>query len=112
MANRTSREQSTHHRKVREIARHLRMEGYTVRADGVRGYARPRPIGRQMKRPDIEATRLGVRRIIEVETPSSLRSDKEQLKTFTRHAAQKRGTKFEVVVTKPRRTQISSRKRR
>lgn len=110
MADRTSREQSTHDRKVREIARRLRTEGYAVRADGVRGYKRPKPIGRQMKRPDIEATRPGVRKIIEVETPSSLRSDKEQLKTFTRHAAQKRGTRFEVVVTKPRGTR-SSRKR-
>ena len=112
MADRTSREKSTHDRKVREIARRLKTEGYIVRADGVRGYARPRPIGRQMKRPDIEATRSGVRKIIEVETPSSLRSDKEQLKTFTRHAAQKKGTRFAVVVTKPRRTQTSSRKRR
>jgi len=109
MAKRTEREQNTHDRKVREIARQLKKQGYAVRADGVRGYKPPRPIGKEMRRPDIEATRSGVRKIIEVETPSSLRSDKEQLKTFTRHAAQKRGTSFKVVVTKPRGTTRSSR---
>lgn len=112
MANRTGREQTTHDRKVREVARNLRKQGYTVRADGVRGYKRPRPIGKERRIPDIEAARSGTRKIIEVETPSSLRSDKEQLKTFTRHAAQKKGTSFDVVVTKPRRTQRSSSKGR
>lgn len=88
-----------HDRKVREIAKTLRKLGYTVRADEVRRYKRPRPTGKEMRIPDIEATRPGTGKIIEVETPSSLKSDKEQLKTFTRHAAQKRGTSFEVIVT-------------
>jgi len=105
MVKRIEREQRTHDRKVREIARQLRKQGSEVRADGIRGYQRPHPIGKERRIPDIEATtKRGSRLIIEVETPKSLRADKEQLKTFTRHAAHKKGTKFNVVVTKPRKT--------
>ncbi|MBA7653681.1 hypothetical protein ES703_61538 [subsurface metagenome] len=102
MAKRTEREESTHHRKVRELARQLKKQDYEVRADGVRGYKRPRPIGKARRIPDIEAKKGSSRVIVEVETPRSRTWDKEQLKTFTRHAAQKKGTKFHVVVTKPR----------
>jgi len=92
-------------RKVRELARQLKRQDYNVKADGIRGYSRPAPIGKERKRPDIEATKGSVRKIIEVETPRSLGADKEQLKTFTRHAAHKTGTRFEVVVTRPRKTE-------
>lgn len=102
MAKRTGQEQSTHDRKVRQLARQLRKQDYEVRADGVRGYKRPEPIGRMRRRPDIEAKKGSSRLIIEVETPKSLIADREQLKTFTRHATHKKGTKFHVVVTKPR----------
>lgn len=101
MGQRADREQATHDRKVRELARELKKQGYAVRAD-IRGYERPVPIGRSRRRPDIEATKSGGRKIIEVETPKSLVTDKEQLKTFIRHASHKRGTSFDIVVTKPR----------
>lgn len=102
MGKRPDREQSTHDRKVRQIARDLKKEGYTVKAD-IRGYQRPSPIGKSKRRPDIEATtKSGARRIIEVETPTSLSTDKEQLKTFIRHAAQKKRTTLDIVMTKPR----------
>lgn len=105
---RTTPEKSTHDRKVREKASELKKQGYKVRAD-IRGYDKPRPIGTTKRIPDIEATRGTSRRIIvEVETPGSLRKDKEQLKTFTRHAAHKTGTKFEVILTKPRKAQPKS----
>lgn len=102
MAKRTDAEQSAHDRKVREVARQYKREGYSVKADGIRGYKKPSAIGVHRRRPDIEATKAGSRVIVEVETPDSLRTDKEQLKTFTRHAAHKDRTKFHVVVTKPR----------
>ncbi len=92
---------NTHDRIVREIVRQLEKEDYKVRAD-VRGRERPRPIGRNKLRPDIEATKNGRRQIIEVETPTSLSRDKDQLKTFARHAGQKKNTTFKIVVTKPR----------
>ena len=109
MAKRVTPEKTTHDRKVREKARELKKQGYKVRAD-IRGYDKPRPIGREKRIPDIEARGHGVWKIIEVETPRSLRlrTHKEQLKTFTRHAAHKADTKFEVVVTKPRKPQPKS----
>ena len=103
MAQRTHKEQTTHDRKVRELARDLKKQGYTVKAD-IGRYQRPSPIGRARARPDIEATKSGRRKIIEVETPKSLVTDKEQLKTFIRHASHKGRTSFDIVVTKPRRS--------
>lgn len=100
---RSDKEQSTHDRKVRELARSLKNQGYSVKAD-IRGYDRPKPIGKDRRRPDIEATKAGRRKIIEVETPRSLVTDKKQMKTFIRHAAQKKGTSLDIVVTKPRKT--------
>ena len=97
----SSRPLSTHDRKVREIARNLVKEGYQVRAD-VRGRQKPESIGTKKLVPDIEATRSGRRLIVEVETPASLVTDKEQLKTFALNARQKDDTTFWVVVTKPR----------
>jgi len=103
MAKRSSKEQSTHHRKVRELSRELKRDGYTVKAD-IRGYQRPRPIGKARVRPDIVATKSGTTRIVEVETPSSLTRDKEQLKTFIRSAAHRKRTTLDIVVTRPRKT--------
>ena len=100
---RADREQSAHDRKVREIARNLKKDGYSVKAD-VGRYGRPRPIGKDRRIPDIEATKAGRRKIIEVETPRSLMTDKEQMKTFMRHAAHKKNTSLDIVVTKPRKT--------
>ena len=92
---------SAHDRKVREVTRTLEKQGYKVRAD-VRGRVKPAPIGSKRLVPDVEATRNGRRLIVEVETPASLTKDREQLKTFARHAAKKADTTFRLVVTKPR----------
>ena len=100
---RANKEKSSHDRKVGEIARKLKNQGYSVKAD-IGRYDKPSTIGKDKKRPDIEATRSGHRRIIEVETPKSLKSDKDQIKTFIRHATHKKGTSFDIVVTKPRKT--------
>jgi len=105
-AHKSGREQSTHDRKVREVSRELKKEGYTVRAD-VRGYQRPRPIGKARARPDIVATKSGATRIIEVETPKSLVRDREQLKTFVRSASHRKRTTLDIVVTKPRKSKRS-----
>ena len=93
---------STHDRKVREIARDLDRQGYKVRAD-VRGREKPRPITSKRLVPDIEANRDGRTLIVEVETPLSEVTDKEQLKAFARHARRKADTTFRLVVTKPKR---------
>ena len=90
---------STHNRKVQEVARTLTKQGYRVLAD-LPGREKPNKIGSKI--PDIEATKGGRKLIVEVETPKSLVKDKEQLKTFARHAGQKPETTLRVVVTKPR----------
>ena len=102
MANvKSAKPLSTHDRKVRQIVRDLEKQGYKVRAD-VRGRERPRPIGSKKLVPDIEATKDGLRQIVEVETLTSVEKDEEQIMTFARHAAQKENTTFRLVVTKPR----------
>jgi len=105
-ARRSDRDQTTHDRKVRRVSRELKNEGYTVRAD-VRGYQRPRPIGKARVRPDIVATKSGTTRIIEVETPKSLVRDKEQIKTFLQSAAHRKRTTLDIIVTKPRKSRRS-----
>ena len=65
MVKRSSKEQSTHHRKVRELSRELKRDGYTVKAD-IRGYQSPCPIGKSTVWPDIVATRSGTTKIPKV----------------------------------------------
>ncbi len=48
------------------------------------------------------ATKRGRTKIVEVETPRSLKKDKPQLETFARYAAKRKGVSFDIVVTKPR----------
>jgi len=104
MMKRPTKEQSAHNRKVREIARDLKKQGYSVKAY-VGRYKRPSPIGKDKRMPDIEATsKSGRRIIIEVETPKSWKTDKEQIKTFIRHATHKKRTSFDIVFTKPRKS--------
>lgn len=95
---RFGRGQSIHDSRVRQISRKLTKENWRVKAD-ISGYDKPSPIGKDKKRPDIEATKKGHRRLIEVETPESLEKDREQQSTFRRHAGQKPNTTFDIEVT-------------
>ena len=90
--------QSAHDQKVKQIANRLKRENWKVKAN-VPGQAKPHPIGKDQRVPDIEASKGGRRRIIEVETPDSLKKDKAQQSTFRRHAAQKSNTTFDIKVT-------------
>lgn len=110
MAKRKRAESETHHRKVQRVARQLAKEGWTVKADNVRGYEPPPEIAGRT--PDIVATKPGRRRIIEVETPDTYEGHREQLKTLTRHASQKKRTSFEVIVTKSRKSSKRGRPKR
>lgn len=89
--------QSKHDQRVKQIASSLKRENWKVKAD-IPGYAKPRPIGSGQKVPDIEASKGGRRKIIEVETPDSLKKDKAQQSTFRRHAAQKSNTTCDIEV--------------
>ncbi len=90
--------QGAHDQRVKQIASKLKRENWKVKAD-IPGQAKPRPIGKDNRVPDVEASKGGRRKIIEVETPDSLKKDKAQQSTFRRHAAQKKNTTFDIEVT-------------
>jgi len=90
---------NTHDRKVRQLAKDLEKNGWKVQAD-IKGYDTPSSIGKKNYTPDIVATKAGATRIVEVDTPDTI--DNAQISTFKRSAARRSRTKFEHVVTKPR----------
>ena len=96
--NKSKGRQNTHDQRVKQIANRLKGENWKVKID-IPGQAKPRPIGKNQRVPDIEASKGGRRKIIEVETPDSLKKDKAQQSTFRRHAAQKTNTTFKIEVT-------------
>ncbi|MBA7672734.1 hypothetical protein ES703_80921 [subsurface metagenome] len=95
---RTPRKQGDHDTEVKKVAERLRRQGWNVKAD-LPGYGKPSPIGKDKRIPDVEATKHGHRKLIEVETPESLEKDREQQLTFRRHAGQKPNTTFDIDVT-------------
>ena len=98
MAKRSGSRQSAHDREVQRAVNQLKRQGWNVRAD-LPGYEKPAAIGKDAKVPDIEATKRGHRKLIEVETPGTVGRDRKQQETFRRHAGQKPNTTFDVVVT-------------
>lgn len=99
MPKRSKDVQSIHDNKIKVIVKQLQGDGWKVKAD-LPGYEQPASIGKNQYIPDLEATKCGARKIIEVETPDSLKTDKEQISAFTRSAAQRNRTTFDLVVTK------------
>jgi hypothetical protein len=99
MAKRTAARQTKHDAKVKQIAKQLQGQGYKVKAD-LPGYPSPTPIGKGRRVPDIEAKKGARRKIIEVETPETVKSDKEQHAAFRRSAAQRPNTSFNMEVAK------------
>lgn len=74
-------EESMHFLMINVLVDSFEVEGFTVSADHIGGArSRPSPIGEYI--PDIEATRADERYLIEVETQSTLESDRtiEQMK--------------------------------
>ncbi len=101
MTKTKSKDQTTHDRKVGRLATEYEKKGYKVQAATGRRPA-AKPIGRSGRIPDIVATNSGRAKIIEVETPRSIKTDKAQMETFARYAAKKGNVSFDIVVTKPR----------
>ncbi len=97
MANRSASKQTEHNTMVNQLAKQLRRQGYNVKAD-LPGYPRPTPIGKDKKRPDIEATKGAKRKIIEVETSETIERDKKQHTAFRKSAARRSNTSFEMEV--------------
>lgn len=99
MAKRNPIQQTKHDKKVRKIAQQYKNQEFKVKAD-LPGFERPECIGKYRRRPDVEAVKGRKREIVEVETPETLKTDKDQHATFERHAAHKRNTKFRIEVAK------------
>lgn len=97
MAKGTKSNQSGHNVAVKKVAQRLTRQGWEVCAD-LPGYCKPRPIGKSRRIPDVEATRRGVTRLIEVETKGTVRSDREQHSSFSRSAAHRKRTAFDILV--------------
>lgn len=95
MARRGKRAKSKHDRSVRRRAKALEDRGWKVKAD-IPGFKRPRTIrvGRGSARPDITARKSGKTRIIEVETPGSMREDEEQRRLLRRYARRRKRTGY------------------
>jgi len=91
------KKQRKHDAKVKREADKLKRKGWKVKAD-LRGYSKPKPIGKDKRVPDVVARKKGATRIIEVETKDTLVKDKAQQSTFKRSAAQKKRTTYKTVV--------------
>ena len=99
MARRAKKGQEAHDAKVAETAKRLSRQGYSVKADLPGSeYQRPKAINGRV--PDIVARKGGKTVIREVETPSTVRSDKSQQEVFRKHAEKKSNTEFRVLVAK------------
>ncbi len=90
----------THDRKVQRLAKQHEKDKWKVKAD-VGNYVRPSSIGKNNHVPDLEVTRRGKIKLIEVDTPDTV--DPARLKTFKMSAARKKNVEFVHVITKPRR---------
>lgn len=98
MAKKPSSEPSIHDQRVRQEVKKLGRQGWNIKVD-LPGYDKPKSIGKNRRIPDIEATKRGHRKLVEVETPETVEKDKKQQATFRRHAGQKPNTSFSIIVT-------------
>jgi len=91
--------QTKHNAEVRKVARRLEKSGYDVQAD-IRGYDQPKTIGGF--RPDAIGKKGSHRILVEVETPDSVGTarDQAQQRAFKRAADRAKGTTFRRVITK------------
>lgn len=81
---------SKHDKEVLKEAKRLKKKRWNVKAD-LEGFEKPSPVGKHRRVPDIETTKPGSRRIIEVERPTE---DLEQIRSFEKSAKMRRRTKF------------------
>jgi hypothetical protein len=93
---------SRHDRKIKEIIRRLKRQGWKVHAD-VMGFPRPERIGK-IYRPDIvaENKKTGRKKIVEVKMGRDLKKSKRRLSEFSKFANKNKKIDFELVITNPK----------
>lgn len=99
MPKRSSKSQSKHDSKVKQVAKDLEKKGFDVKAD-IEGYKKPKTIGGY--RPDVIGEKGKQKKIVEVETTESLGSarDQKQQKAFRDEAKSSKSTTFTQEVVK------------
>ena len=95
---RSQRSQSKHDAQVRKTANQFKKQGYDVQAD-VSGFKKPDTIGGY--RPDVIGKKGNERKIVEVETPDTVKSarDQAQQKAFRQAANRSKNTTFTRKIT-------------
>lgn len=96
---RTKKSQSKHDKEVLGIAKDYEKKGYDVKAEA-KGFGRPAAIGGV--RPDVVAMKGKTRKIVEVETPDSVGSarDEKQKEAFRKAAKRSKNTTFRRTIVK------------
>lgn len=101
MALRTKRGQKMHDLRVGQWAKRLKGPGKTVLAD-LPGYGKPDPVSGRI--PDVMVKQgRKVKMVGEVETPSTVKTDKSQQDSL-KHGAQRLGANFRLKVAKEKRS--------
>ena len=98
MARPGKKGKSKHDEKVESIVQELQRAGWEVQAD-LPGMDAPDGIGRAGHVPDIVARKAGATRIVEVETPETVNTDRAQHESFRRSAGQRKRTTFQIEET-------------
>jgi|GEM_PF-2566283 len=96
MAQRGKIGQAKHDHKVQQRLEHYKEEGYRVKAD-LPGRAKPQKIGGRV--PDIVAKKGNEIIVEEIETKSTLTSDKQQQQQLCA-GTEKLGGKFKIIIAK------------
>lgn len=97
MAKRTRQNQSKHDAAVKSSADYYRRQGYKVQAD-IAGYDQPKTLNG--RRPDVIAQKGKKEVVLEVETPSSDKSDRAQHRAFKKYADANKNARFRKKVTR------------
>lgn len=97
MGKRGASTQSKHDQKVLKEAKALQKKGFSVKAD-IKGFDKPKSING--RRPDVQARKGKVEKIIEIETPKTLKTDIQQQNTFEKYADRGKNRSFGIKIAK------------
>jgi hypothetical protein len=88
---------SEHDKKVKELAQKYKNQGFKVKA-AIDGY--PSPQNYNGAKPDIRAQKGEKIKLCEVETPASMKTDKDQRRILRKYVQSKKNITFRTVQTK------------
>jgi len=97
MGKRGAFTQSKHDQKVLKEVKTLQKKGFSVKAD-IKGFDKPKSINGRI--PDIQGRKGKIEKIIEVETPKTLKTDSQQQKTFEKYADRGKNRSFDIKIAK------------